>query len=70
MTMKKIKLFDYQEDMVKRVQEAFRHHDAVMVQMPTGMGKTMVLVNIVFSFLEKSNKEGSTSTPRRVCHNP
>ena len=23
MTMKKIKLFDYQEDMVKRVQEAF-----------------------------------------------
>ena len=70
MTMKKIKLFDYQEDMVKRVQEAFRHHDAVMVQMPTGTGKTMVLVNIVFSFLEKSNKEGSTSTPRRVCHNP
>lgn len=29
--MKKIKLFDYQEDMVKRVQEAFKHHDAVMV---------------------------------------
>ena len=55
MTMKKIKLFDYQEDMVKRVQEAFRHHDSVMVQMPTGTGKTMVLTNIVFSFLEKSN---------------
>ena len=55
MTMKKIKLFDYQEDMVKRVQEAFRYHDSVMVQMPTGTGKTMVLANIVFSFLEKSN---------------
>ena len=55
MTMKKIKLFDYQEDMVKRVQEAFKHHDAIMVQMPTGTGKTMVLANIVFSFLEKSN---------------
>ena len=53
--MKKIKLFDYQEDMVKRVQEAFRHHDSVMVQMPTGTGKTMVLANIVFSFLEKCN---------------
>ena len=53
--MKKIKLFDYQEDMVKRVQEAFKHHDAVMVQMPTGTGKTMVLANIVFSFLEKGN---------------
>ena len=55
MTMKKIKLFDYQEDMVKRVQQAFKHHDAVMVQMPTGTGKTMVLANIVFSFLEKCN---------------
>ena len=55
MTMKEIKLFDYQEDMVKRVQEAFKHHDAVMVQMPTGTGKTMVLANIVFSFLEKCN---------------
>ena len=55
MTMKNIKLFDYQEDMVKRVQEAFRYHDSVMVQMPTGTGKTMVLANIVFSFLEKSN---------------
>ena len=55
MTMKKIKLFVYQEDMVKRVQEAFKHHDAVMVQMPTGTGKTMVLANIVFSFLEKCN---------------
>ena len=53
--MKKIKLFDYQEDMVKRVQEAFRHHDSVMVQMPTGTGKTMVLANIVFSFLEMCN---------------
>ena len=52
---KDIQLFDYQEDMVKRVQEAFKHHDAVMVQMPTGTGKTMVLANIVFSFLEKCN---------------
>ena len=56
MAMKKIKLFDYQEDMVKRVQEAFKHHDAVMVQMPTGTGKTMVLANIVFSFLEECNR--------------
>ena len=52
---KDIQLFDYQEDMVKRVLETFRHHDSVMMQMPTGTGKTMVLANIVFSFLEKSN---------------
>ena len=54
MTMKKIKLFDYQEDMVKRVQEAFRHHDSVMVQMPTGTGKTHVLAAIVGLFLKKN----------------
>ena len=53
MTLKKIKLFDYQEDMVKRVQEAFRHHDSVMVQMPTGTGKTHVLAAIVEMYLKK-----------------
>ena len=51
--MKEIKLFDYQNDMVKRVQEAFKHHDAVMVQMPTGTGKTHVLAAIVGLFLKK-----------------
>lgn len=50
---KDIQLFDYQEDMVKRVQEAFRHHDSVMVQMPTGTGKTHVLAAIVGLFLKK-----------------
>ena len=52
--MKDIQLFDYQEDMVKRVQEAFKHHDAVMVQMPTGTGKTHVLASIVGLFLKKN----------------
>lgn len=50
---KDIQLFDYQEDMVKRVQEAFRHHDSVMVQMPTGTGKTHVLAAIVEMYLKK-----------------
>ena len=54
MTMKKIKLFDYQEDMVKRVQEAFSHHGSVMVQMPTGTGKTHVLAAIVSLFFKKN----------------
>ena len=54
MTMKKIKLFDYQEDMVKRVLETFRFHDSVMVQMPTGTGKTHVLAAIVGLFLKKN----------------
>ena len=51
---KDIQLFDYQEDMVKRVLETFRYHDSVMVQMPTGTGKTHVLAAIVGLFLKKN----------------
>ena len=51
---KDIQLFDYQEDMVKRVLETFRYHDSVMVQMPTGTGKTHVLAAIVELFLKKN----------------
>lgn len=51
---KDILLFDYQEDMMKRVQKAFIHHDSVMVQMPTGTGKTHVLAAIVKLFLKKN----------------
>lgn len=50
---KDIQLFDYLEDMVKRVQEAFRHHDSVMVQMPTGTGKTYLLASLVGLFLKE-----------------
>ena len=51
--LKDILLFDYQEDMVRRVQEVFKRHDFVMVQMPTGTGKTHVLAAIVGLFLKK-----------------
>ncbi len=51
--MKDIKLFDYQEEMVRRVQEAFGRCQAVMVQMPTGTGKTMLLAAVVSLFLDK-----------------
>ena len=51
--LKDILLFDYQEDMVRRVQEVFKRHDSVMVQMPTGTGKTHVLAAIVGLFLKK-----------------
>ena len=45
--MNEISLFDYQQEMVRRVQEAFRTHRSVMVQMPTGTGKTYLLAAIV-----------------------
>ena len=40
-------LRDYQEEMIARVREAWEHHRSVMVQMPTGTGKTHVLAAIV-----------------------
>ena len=40
-------LRDYQIDICSRVSEAFEHHRSVMVQMPTGTGKTMVLAELV-----------------------
>ena len=46
-----MKLFDYQKDMVKRIEEAFCLHRSVMAQMPTGTGKTVVLASVVESFL-------------------
>ena len=54
--MNVIKLFDYQEDMKERIEKALRLHRSVMVQMPTGTGKTVLLASVVESFLrEHSN---------------
>ena len=40
-------LRDYQIDICSRVSEAFDKHRSVMVQMPTGTGKTVVLAELV-----------------------
>ena len=45
--MNVIRLFDYQKDICNRTVEAFRSHRSVMVQMPTGTGKTVVLASLV-----------------------
>ena len=42
-------LRDYQNDICSRTVEAFRSHRSVMVQMPTGTGKTVVLASLVNS---------------------
>ena len=47
--MKEIRLFDYQKDMKARIEEAFKSHQSVMAQMPTGTGKTVLLAAIVKS---------------------
>ena len=55
--MKERLLYDYQLDMKRRVGEAFGSHRSVMVQMPTGTGKTCVLVACVREWL--SQNEGT-----------
>ena len=42
-------LYDYQKEMLRQIEEAFRKHQSVMVQMPTGTGKTILLAEVVKS---------------------
>ena len=47
-------LRDYQLAICERVKEAFEAHRSVMMQMPTGTGKTVVLASLVKRYLDKS----------------
>ena len=42
-----IRLRDYQQEMLTHLGEAWQRHRSVMVQMPTGTGKTVVLAEVV-----------------------
>lgn len=45
--MKEIRLYNYQAEMKERIDVAFRSYRSVMVQMPTGTGKTVLLSEVV-----------------------
>ena len=45
--MKEIRLYNYQREMSERIEVAFRSCQSVMVQMPTGTGKTILLAEVV-----------------------
>ena len=47
-------LFDYQREMLERIGHALDVHPSVMVQMPTGTGKTVLLAAVVEKFLHGS----------------
>ena len=55
--MKDIQLYDYQRDMSERIEAAFRSCQSVMVQMPTGTGKTVLLTEVV------KNEKGKVKNP-------
>ncbi|WP_299337096.1 DEAD/DEAH box helicase, partial [uncultured Prevotella sp.] len=54
--MKKIELFDYQEDMKSQIEKALCLHRSVMAQMPTGTGKTYLLTAVIDSFVKANPK--------------
>ena len=54
--MNDIQLYDYQEEMRGRIDAAFKSCQSVMVQMPTGTGKTYLLASVVYREIERSDK--------------
>ena len=48
-----IHLYPYQVDMVNRIEKAFESFRSVMVQMPTGTGKTHVIAAIARKFVSE-----------------
>ena len=61
-------LRDYPIDICSRVSEAFEHHRSVMVQMPTGTGKTMVLATLVIKILKDERINGRSGKILIVAH--
>ena len=51
------KLRDYQQEMLYRLEEAWTEHRSVMVQMPTGTGKTLLLAQAIRN--ERQRAEGA-----------
>ena len=47
-------LRDYQIEICEKINEAFEAHRSVMMQMPTGTGKTVVLASLVKQYPGKS----------------
>ncbi|MDD6379202.1 MAG: DEAD/DEAH box helicase family protein, partial [Prevotella sp.] len=52
---KPIHLYPYQADMVNRIEKAFESFRSVMVQMPTGTGKTHVIAAVTKSYISKGH---------------
>ena len=65
--MKEIRLYDYQAEMKERIEAAFRSYQSVMVQMPTGTGKTILLAEVVKSEERRvKNPDGEKSEKLKV----
>ena len=68
--MNEIQLYDYQLDMVQRIEEAFKTHQSVMVQMPTGTGKTILLAEVVKSEERRVKNPDGEKSEKLINENP
>lgn len=59
--MDTMRLRDYQQEMLSRLLAAWKRHRSVMVQMPTGVGKTVLLAEVVRGFTSSSSPKGEGS---------
>ena len=60
-------LYDYQKEMLRRIEDAFVTRQSVMVQMPTGTGKTVLLSEVVKSEERRvKNPDGEKSEKLKV----
>ena len=57
---KAIRLYNYQNEIKLRLMEAWQSHRSVMVQMPTGTGKTHVLAAVVDEVCRMKNQRWAT----------
>ena len=55
--MEEIRLYDYQKEMMGKIDTAFKSCQSVVVQMPTGTGKTVLLTEVV------KNEKGKMKNP-------
>lgn len=51
---KNIQLYDYRQDMRERIEAEFKSHRSLMVQMPTGTGKTYLLAAVVLDYIRQT----------------
>lgn len=58
-------LRDYQIEICEKINEAFEAHRSVMIQMPTGTGKTVVLASLVKQYPGKSMELRERSLEKR-----
>ena len=64
--MKNDDLRNYQQEMIDRLEEAWKQYRSVMVQMPTGTGKTVILAEVVRK--EMRNEKGEMRNVLIVAH--